>query len=831
MSYSNIQYSQTQQFACFHQQFKSCQNKDFYQIFQQTYLKNFFQHTQVIYLILRLSNLVIQNQIDLLIIIIQIIKNLNKKVNSLQKKKRAQMGNSNHSITFYQEDDIHVRELCSLVNDGKDISFKDGYLISHLLVNATKKIKIVTVVGETGNGKSSIIELITSQFTKKPYNIFHSYAGSSNGTIGIQYFITSLDENTDLILFDCEGFENAQQDLSENYIDKLYLLIAQIARLSTITIYISTDERVKKPFIKFLEAVDIEDRHKQDRNYLKKKGILSNFIELLNKQGNLNATKSKHYPIFQKSYFISKFKKIDYENDYKNRKYLIEIDQESLAQLRGICEDIKQMKFSSIHQNTESFNRDQSCRSLYEVLIGSVQILKSRGLSEKKHFAEIINLQLHQKNYVIEQVNKMNKEQQPILEQEIKELLNCIPKGKYSSISIFQIISQAKQFNTKSKFASKIKELEKQWRKQFAQGLTEILKINKNEQNDSVSDELVKQYTELEGMKPIEFNFQDRSDKISGKYIGLGMYAIGGSAVVSGMFGALIAENSTFVVGTRGVALFGIAGFVVSGILSMLAGIWLFRKHIDNEKKISCWKKVLRSGLISSLNQLHLGCQQSCELSDNSLILQHIITASMVDSDQSSTIFGRYTRRQTDLMIPLFYFNLISKSLKEKNIKWIQEDDKTKQNQQAKLAKLALDEIAQIASRLPEINNQQEIKQIIIDVLNIRFTNEEKNATKGKNIAGQFNLQSHKVTNTQITSKSQRIIEKCANSRVNDQNLINIVSSLLLLKLSVSDIFYSIIFSFFFPIELLQTDNLITPEGIKNYFEFQDQLLNTEIRS
>ncbi|KAL4460601.1 hypothetical protein ABPG72_001049 [Tetrahymena utriculariae] len=478
------------------------------------------------------------------------------------------MGSINSKKIQFEKDPKHqIQTLCQINQQGNDIEFLEGDLLPFLLSNQNKSIKILTVVGEAGAGKSTIIELIAGQIIGKPCRIFKSDSTAKAVTKGIQYLTCETQQDI-IIFFDCEGFETILDNFNthqmEEYNQKLYLMIGQIARLSTMTLHISDDLRIKASFERFLQAIDIEEKHKNDQNYFKQIGILSNFIEILNHKNDLKASKKEQYPILHKNFYFQEFNE-DGENKIilKNKSY------DTIVELAN---DIRKNTFSCHHENTEAFQNNQTCRAFYEVLIASLNIIKERGLKEKKNFANLINLQLQCKNYVQKYVSQMIIQSKIEMDKQANKIMKQLPSNHISFQFMFAVSCTIQKLIQKI-YDKKILDTIEVWKNQFTEGARYILQFDNNNE-----EAIVQQYLNMDGLKPKEIKaIEDFQEKTTNQNIlsvaALSLYG-GGliAAIVS--FDALISAELVAMSTVSGVgAAFSwtIVGLVVSSVA--LAGL------------------------------------------------------------------------------------------------------------------------------------------------------------------------------------------------------------------------------------------------------------------
>lgn len=106
--------------------------------------------------------------------------------------------------TSFKEEKQHKAKCLCIIKDISDYSGMDD-LLKLLSINKEKQVKIITVMGVGGSGKSTILNFILGKFTGQNHYIFNSYEGIETCTLGINY--TTITENDMIyIFFDCQGF-------------------------------------------------------------------------------------------------------------------------------------------------------------------------------------------------------------------------------------------------------------------------------------------------------------------------------------------------------------------------------------------------------------------------------------------------------------------------------------------------------------------------------------------------------------------------------------------------------------------------------------------------
>ncbi|EAR91344.2 kelch motif protein (macronuclear) [Tetrahymena thermophila SB210] len=407
---------------------------------------------------------------------------------------------------FNKDDSGQIIEL--VFQNGSFEQILESEFIKFLDRNKEKEIKIITTLGEQGQGKSFIQNFLISKFQNcQDYlMVFPSSQRCQSVTKGIQFYAIEYDKQV-LVFFDCQGFDYSDKS---NYMQDLQKLVCLICRISTVILYVHMNSRQPMYLANILNLINIVD----DNHYQ----IVNNLIEVIN---NCNGDKIESY---QESYeqIIKKVfqcEHVSFNSEYDDQQYSCKIKNDEnfnkfIQQIEQIQQFCEKSQYKTPFENCKAFEKEQNCQSFKEMLICCFQIIKEgiKGNMNVNQFISIINEQLVQKQIFKKQIEESKDKIKSQYSKRAKELIEYLTKS-HVSYALIDFLTISSYNLSEITLKQELKNSIQKWKIEFQTKLNEIFTDNQILLNDVQKEKIIDYYSNLESIKPSEMRIYEKMKK------------------------------------------------------------------------------------------------------------------------------------------------------------------------------------------------------------------------------------------------------------------------------------------------------------------------------
>ncbi|KAL4493948.1 hypothetical protein ABPG72_021965 [Tetrahymena utriculariae] len=386
--------------------------------------------------------------------------------------------------------------VCSFKQETNQLETNSLFL-KKLLQNPDKKVKVVTVIGAKGHGKSTVLNSIIINSKKiypyQKYGPFNQSDESKDGTYGIEFFYCETEEDAYLFL-DCQGFDDSL--FEDNFYKRLRYLICLICKISSVVIHVTTEIRETAAFPKFLQVLDIEKTF----NY-NQKNLLCNFIEIVNQRKPKNFKKEKYPDLILEAFYLENI------NQQGKTIQIEEITPNNQQIFNKIENIILNSEYNPLNrENYSCFVEDRTQKTLHKLLNSSFTILDQDIPPEQT----ICFLQLVNESIKVDiKCKNVYDESQQIVENKLITINNlfkqCKPQPLISSYFYSQIIVVSVILKQQSISLNLIKDIYKEWQTKFQK-----IKDQFEKQSNQSQEKLNKSYDKWFQSFPVDLRPWER---------------------------------------------------------------------------------------------------------------------------------------------------------------------------------------------------------------------------------------------------------------------------------------------------------------------------------